>query len=291
MNASTNVVGRAGLGAAEPLAPRSRRRISPSLIAGVAILGVVLVAVIVGPMISPYDPTEPVLTETFAGPSMRHPLGTDNFGRDILTRILYGGRVDLMIAFLATSVTVVVGGILGAIAGFYGKWWDTIIMRIVDIAIAFPFLVLVIAIVAMLGPSQNNIFVAIWLVGWIAYARIVRGEILVVKRLEYVEAARVVGLTDRAIILRHIAPNVITPVVVFAMADMVLNILVAASLSFLGLGTQPPNPEWGLMIAEGRDFFLRSWQLTTIPGLAILVVGTGFSLLGDGLADLLRPAR
>src|SRR5690606_6938961 len=252
-------------------------------------VGPVLIGV--GPTGLPSDPTDPALTETLAGPSLRHPLGTDNFGRDILTRILYGGRVDLMIAFLATSVTVVVGSILGAIAGFYGKWWDTIIMRIVDIAIAFPFLVLVIAIVAMLGPSQNNIFVAIWLVGWIAYARIVRGEILVVKRLEYVEAARVVGLTDRAIILRHIVPNVITPVVVFAMADMVLNILVDASLSFLGLGTQPPNPEWGLMIAEGRDFFLRSWQLTTIPGLAILVVGTGFSLLGDGLADLLRPAR
>src|SRR5262249_48911523 len=144
------------------------------------------------------------------------------------------------------------------------------IMRAVDIAIAFPFLVLVIAIVSMLGPGQNNIFIAIWLVGWITYARIMRGEILVVKRLEYVEAARVIGHRDRGIIFRHILPNVITPLVVFSMADIVLNILVGSSLSFLGLGVQPPNPEWGLMIAEGRDFFLRAPQLTTLPGLAIL---------------------
>ncbi len=268
---------------------RQRRHITRPLIIGTTIIGIVLLLIIFGPIVSPYSPTATSLSETFAPPSLHHPLGTDNFGRDILTRILYGGRIDLLIAFLATSVTVVVGSLLGALAGFYGKWWDVIIMRAVDIAIAFPFLVLVIAIVAMLGPGQNNIFIAIWLVGWLTYARIVRGEILLVKRLEYVEAARVMGHSDWGIIIRHIMPNVITPVVVYSMADFVLNILVASSLSFLGLGVQPPNAEWGLMIAEGRDFFLRSWQLTTLPGIAILIVGTGFSLLGDGLADFLRP--
>ncbi len=268
---------------------KQRRHITKPLIIGATIIVVVLLMTLVGPIVSPYNPTATSLSETFAPPSLHHLLGTDNFGRDIFTRILYGGRIDLMIAFLATSVTVIVGSLLGALAGYYGKWWDVIVMRAVDIAIAFPFLVLVIAIVAMLGPGRNNIFIAIWLVGWLAYARIVRGEILLVKRLEYVEAARVMGLSDWGIIIRHIMPNVITPVLVYSMADFVLNILVASSLSFLGLGVQPPNAEWGLMIAEGRDFFLRSWQLTTLPGIAILIVGTGFSLLGDGLADFLRP--
>jgi peptide/nickel transport system permease protein len=156
---------------------------------------------------------------------------------------------------------------------------------------AFPFLILVIAIVAMLGPSERNIFIAIWLVGWVSYARIMRGEVLVIKRLEYVEAARVVGQSDWGILTRHIVPNAITPIIIFAMADIILNILVASSLSFLGLGVQPPRPEWGLMIAEGRDFFLRAPHLTTIPGLVILVTGIGFSLLGDGLAEYLRPRK
>lgn len=277
-----------GLGEETRSVERSRRPLPRSLIIGTSILAICIVAFIVGPMLSPYDPTEPDLANTFASPSLEHPLGTDNFGRDILTRILAGGRVDLYIAFLATSVTFVVGTILGSIAGYYGGWIDVVVMRTVDIAVAFPFLVLIIAIVAMLGPGRNNIFIAIWLVGWIAYARIVRGEVLVAKRLEYSEAAKVMGNSDFRIIARHLMPNVITAAVIFGMADMVLNILVAASLSFLGLGVQPPDPEWGLMIAEGRDFFLRSWQLTTLPGFAILIVGAGFSLVGDGLADYLR---
>ena len=151
-------------------------------------------------MVSPYDPTQPDLTDTFATSSWEHPLGTDNFGRDILTRILAGGRIDLFIAFMATSVTFVLGTILGSVAGYYGRWIDVIVMRSVDIAVAFPFLVLIIAIVAMLGPGRNNIFIAIWLVGWIAYARIVRGEILLAKQLEYSEAAKVMGNSDFRII-------------------------------------------------------------------------------------------
>src|SRR5690606_17623466 len=172
---------------------RSRKPIPTTLILGLAILGVCILAFIFGPMILPHDPVKPDLQNTFAPVSFDHLLGTDNFGRDILTRILVGGRVDLMIAFMATTVTFVAGTILGATAGYYGGWIDQVIMRIVDVAIALPFMVLIIGIIAMLGPSRNNIFIAIWLVGWIAYCRIVRGEVLVAKRLEYSEAARVTG--------------------------------------------------------------------------------------------------
>jgi peptide/nickel transport system permease protein len=262
------------------------------LIAGAVILGVVLLFVIITPLVSPYNTTKPNLTgETFASPSWSHPLGTDNFGRDIMTRIAEGGRTDLAIALFATVVTVIVGSIVGLTSGYFGGWADTILMRLVDIVFAFPFYVLVVSIIAILGASALNVFIAIWAVGWVAYARIVRGETLVARRLEYVEAARVIGLGHVRVLIRHVLPNVISQAIIFSMADAIGNIVLASSLSFLGLGVQPPSPEWGLMISEGRDFFLRDWQLTTIPGLAILVVGAGFSLLGDGLAEALRPRR
>jgi peptide/nickel transport system permease protein len=261
-------------------------------VAGAVILGLMLLAVIIIPFVSPYSPTAPDLAgETFAPSSWQHPLGTDNFGRDTLTRLAYGGRIDLTIAVFATLVTLIAGSIVGVMAGFYGGWLDSILMRVVDVAFAFPFIVLVIAIVAILGTGTLNVFIAIWAVGWVAYARIVRGETLVARRMEYVDAARVIGMSNPRVMVRHILPNVITVAIIYAMADAVLNILTAAGLSFLGLGVQPPNAEWGLMIAEGRDFFLRDWRLTTIPGFAILIVGAGFSLLGDGLADLLRPRK
>lgn len=273
-------------------AGKRKRRVNLSLAAGASIVAVVILLTIVVPIVSPYDTTDPDLSgQTFAPMSLKHPLGTDNFGRDTFTRIAAGGRTDLAIAVFATLVTVVVGATIGLVAGFFGGWLDTLLMRFVDVAFAFPFLVLVIGIIAILGSGTLNVFIAIWLVGWVAYARIVRGETLVARRLEYVEAARVVGLGNRRIIFRHILPNVISAAVIFAMADAVANILLASSLSFLGLGVQPPNPEWGLMIAEGRDFFLRDWRMTTFPGLAVLVVGAGFSLLGDGLADVMRPRR
>jgi peptide/nickel transport system permease protein len=271
---------------------RERKRLNPSLLAGVTILGIVLLTVIFVPILSPYSATEPDLTgETFADPSLKHPLGTDNFGRDTFTRIAQGGRIDLMIAVFATFVTVMVGTTVGLLSGFYGGVLDSFLMRVVDVAFAFPFIVLVIGIIAILGTGAINVFIAIWAVGWVAYARIVRGETMVSRRLEYVEAAQVIGMHNVRVMMRHILPNVITAAVIYSMADAVFNILTAAGLSFLGLGVQPPHPEWGLMIAESRDFFLRDWKLTTFPGLAILVVGAGFSLVGDGLADLLRPRK
>jgi peptide/nickel transport system permease protein len=269
---------------------RARSFVNPLLLLGIAVMVVLTAVLVIYPMISPYSPTDPNFLEpTFADPSWRHPLGTDNFGRDTLTRLAYGGRIDVVIALVATLVTLVVGGFLGLLTGYYGGWFDSILMRLVDFTLTMPYLVLVIAIVAILGPGTWNIVYAIWLVGWVAYARIVRAETLVASRLEYVDAARVVGMGELRVMLRHILPNVVSAAIVFAMADMVLNVLVASSLSFLGLGVQPPQPEWGLMVAEARDFFLRDWRLMTYPGLAVLILGAGLGLIGDGLAQALRP--
>jgi peptide/nickel transport system permease protein len=218
-----------------------------------------------------------------------HLLGTDQFGRDVLSRILYGGRIDLAIAFGATSVTLVSGTIIGLVAGYLGGRWDSVLMRIVDLFFAFPFLVLVIAIIAMLGPSIFNMFVAIWITSWVAYARIMRAQTVVAKRQQYVLAARALGYGRLRVMFRHILPNFASAVIVFSMVDAIGNIILAASLGFLGLGAQPPSPEWGTMISDGQNYILSAWWLATFPGLAIVFVGIAFSLIGDGLADLLRP--
>jgi peptide/nickel transport system permease protein len=278
----------------------SRRWLNPVLIAGLIVLGLMLIFVIVGPLVSPYSPTEPAFDQpTFASPSWAHPLGTDNFGRDNATRLAYGGRTDFVIAIVGTLVTVIVGLLVGLIAGFYGGWIDTLLMRLVDFTLALPYLVLVIGIIAvlgttptdvpLLGPLPVNVIFAIWLIGWVTYARLVRGEVLVAKNMEYVDAARVCGASTTRLILRHITPNVMAIVIIYAMADIVLNILLLSSLSFLGLGQQPPYPEWGLMVSEARDFFLRDWRLMTYPGIAVLITGAAFGLIGDGLTQALRP--
>jgi peptide/nickel transport system permease protein len=267
-----------------------RKWANPLIVTGSVLLAVIVLFCAIYPFFSPHDPTAPNFTQPpLAPPSTTHLLGTDNFGRDILTRLAYGGRVDLIVALIGTAGTVVVGGLLGLIAGYTGGWLDSLIMRLVDFTLTMPYLVLVIAIVAILGPGTQNIVYAIWLVGWVAYARIVRGETLVARRQEYVDAARVLGMEHSRIMLRHILPNVAAAALIYAMADMVLNILLASSLSFLGLGTRPPNPEWGLMVAEARDFFLRDWRLMTYPGLAVLITGAALGLIGDGLAQALRP--
>ena len=185
-------------------------------------------------------------------------------------------------------MTLIVGTLLGLITGYFGGLLDTVVMRIVDLTVAIPTLILVIAIVAILGTGTANIINAIWLVGWVAYARIVRSETIVAGRMEYVEAARVIGLSSFRNMWRHILPNVMVAAIIFAAADVVLNILLRSSLSFLGLGVQAPTPEWGLMVAEARDFFLRDWRLMTYPGLAVMLIGAAFGLLGDGLAQALR---
>ena len=269
---------------------RRRKFGNLTLYAGLVIIALVAAFCVVFPMLSSYDPIKPNFAAgAFRDPSWSHPLGTDNFGRDTLTRLALGGRIDLIIATSATLATVLIGGCIGLASGFFGGWLDTLLMRLVDVVLTMPYLVLVIAIVAVLGPGTINIFYAILLVGWVTYARLVRGETLLVRRLEYIEAARLVGMSNWRVIFRHILPNVVTTAIIYAMADIVLNILLASSLSFLGLGTQPPHPEWGLLVSEARDFFLKDWRLMTYPGIAIMITGAGFGLIGDGLAQALRP--
>lgn len=257
---------------------------------GLALLTVMTAACLAAALLTSYDPAYQDLLNQAAPPfSPGHILGTDApFGRDVLSRLLYGGRVDLLIGAGGTAVTLVVGAIIGMLAGYFGGRWDTVLMRVVDIFFAFPFFVLVLAIVAMLGPGLINFFVAIWLVGWVSYARIVRGEALVAKQQEYVLAARSLGYSNLRIMARHILPNVIAAAILFSMVDAIGNILLGAALGYLGLGVPAPQPEWGVMIADGQNYIVTAWWVPTIPGVAVVLVGVALSLIGDGLADLLR---
>jgi len=260
----------------------------PALLVGGGLLLAMVLASLLAGQISPYDPIAQNLSNTLQPPSPLHWFGTDNFGRDIFTRVLYAVQLDLQIGVLSVLFPMVVGLFLGSLAGYLGGWVETVVMRVVDVFTAFPFLVMVIAIIAILGPGLTSMYVALTLAGWSAYARIARGEILVIKKAEYVQAARALGFSNLRIMFRHILPNIVTPAIIFAMSDIVLVILSTTSLSFLGLGVQPPTPEWGSMIAEGRPFIMTAWWLVTLPGMAIVLVGLGLSLLGDGLADVLR---
>jgi peptide/nickel transport system permease protein len=267
-----------------------RRRLT--LIAGLVMLGIAILAVVLAPVLVSQSPTTIDALHVLAPPlTPGHLLGTDQYGRDILARILYGGRIDLAIAFGATSVTLVGGTFIGLVAGYLGGRVDSILMRLVDLFFAFPFLVLIIAIIAMLGPSIFNMFIAIWITSWVSYARIMRAQTVVAKKQQYVLAARALGYGPLRVMFRHILPNTASAVIIFSMVDAVGNIILAASLGFLGLGAQPPTPEWGAMISDGQNYILSSWWLATMPGLAVVFVGVAFSLIGDGLADLLRAGE
>lgn len=270
---------------------RRQRRGNPPLIAGAVIVIALLCVAFFAPLLAPDDPIKQNLGSILAGPSARHLLGTDQLGRDTLSRLIYGARVDLRVGFIAVAFPFVGGTILGSIAGYFGGWVDTAVMRLVDVVVAFPFYVLIIALVFVLGPGERSIYIAITVVGWVSYARIVRGEILIAKRQDYVVAAQSAGLSSSRIITVHILPNVITQAIVFAMSDVVQDILAVVTLGYLGLGIAPPTADWGGMISQGQQFLTNHWQLSTIPGLAVVVTGLGLSLVGDGLADLLRPAR
>ncbi len=265
-----------------------RRRVPPSLIAGAIILGVIVGGAILAPVITFHSPYQQDLSNILAGPGAQHWLGTDQLGRDVWSRLVYGARTDLTVAFLAVLTPFVLGSVLGVLAGYFGRWTDGTIMRTADVVVAFPFYVLVILLVFLLGPGVRSILIAITVVSWVSYARIVRGATLVARHQEYVLAARVGGLSERRIIFRHIVPNVITQAIVFGMSDIVLDILAIVTLGYLGLGIPPPTPDWGEMMASGQEFLTTHWQLSTIPGIAVVITGLGLSLLGDGLADLLR---
>ena len=273
--------------------PRRVRRWykQPALAAGVILLVLIVAAALAAPLLSSYNPITQNLNATLLGPSAHHLLGTDNLGRDVFARLLYGLRNDLRIAFLAVVSPFLIGVVLGSISGYFGGWVDAVIMRLVDIVVAFPFYVLIIALVFVLGPGQRSIYIAITLVGWVSYARIIRGEILVAKRQDYVLAAQSGGLSAVRIMAKHLVPNVISQAIIYAMSDIVQDILAIVALGYLGLGIPPPTPDLGSMINDGQNFLTTHWQLTTFPGLAVVIVGLSLSLIGDGLADIIRPGQ
>jgi peptide/nickel transport system permease protein len=262
---------------------------TPSFVAGLVILGVLIGLAVFAPLVTSHPPNEQNLRNVLQGPSSEHWLGTDQLGRDLWSRLVYAGRTDLKIGFLAVLLPFCIGTVVGSLAGYYGRWIDTIALFFVNVVVAFPFFVLLTALLVALGPNERNIYIAITLVGWVSYCRIIRAEILVAKRQEYVLAAQAAGLGDVRIIARHILPNVITQSIVFAMSDIVLVLAAIVTLGYIGIGVQPPTPDWGTMVADGQNFLTTKWQLSTIPGLAVVVTGLGLSLLGDGIADLLRP--
>lgn len=263
-------------------------RLPSSLVAGGTMLLLLGGAALLAPLVTSYDPNAQNFDALLQAPSSAHPFGTDNFGRDVLTRVLYGAGIDLRIGVLAVIFPFLFGSLAGAVAGYSGGWVDAVVMRTVDVITAVPFLVLVIAVVAFLGPGEVNIFLAIGGVGWVTYSRLVRSEVLREKQLEYVAAARALGFRRSRIIVGHILLNAIPSAVIFAASDVVLIILTTAALGFLGLGIRPPAPEWGMMIAEGREFLSGGWWVATMPGFACMYTGLAFILLGDGVADLLR---
>jgi peptide/nickel transport system permease protein len=263
-----------------------------------AILGLALILLLTGtallaPALAPYDPdaqTDIVATR-YQAPSVSHPMGTDRFGRDIFSRVLYGARISLSIGLLAILIAITLGTAIGAIAGFFGGPLDAVLMRGVDLLLSFPRLVLLVVLVALFEPSIVLVTLVLGLTGWMGVSRIVRGQVLTVREMEFVTAARVLGFGRARILARHVLPNVLTPVIVAATLGIGNTILAEAALSFLGLGVQPPTASWGNMVASGRDAMLDAWWITTFPGLAIVFTVMAFNLVGDGLRDALDPRR
>jgi peptide/nickel transport system permease protein len=266
-----------------------RARRSPTLIIGATITLCLVMVAVLAPLISPYQPDHQDLYNILSGISSKHLLGTDELGQDELSRLIWAARTDLRVGILAVIFPFCFGTIMGTLAGYRGGWLDTLVMRAVDVLIAFPFYVLVIGLIFVVGTGITGIYVAFAVVDWVVYARAVRSTTLVVRESDYVAAARTGGLPDWRILWRHVLPNTITQAVVYLTNDVVLVIVAVVTLGYLGLGVQPPTPDWGTMISSGQEFLTTHWALSTLPGIAVLITGMGFSLLGDGLADVLRP--
>lgn len=261
----------------------------PGFLVGCFILLSSIIIAFFPSVFAPFEPNAFNYSALKQPPSPDHWFGTDNLGRDTFSRVVWAYSVNMQMAFIATIFALVIGVTVGALVGYYGGLADAIFGRCVDAIITFPFLVLVIAVVAVLGPGLTNMYIAITLVGWVYYARLMRAEIMGQLGNDYAAAGKVMGYSDRRIIFRHLLPNAITPVIVYWMTDMALAILLGSSLGYLGLGAQPPTAEWGVLIAEGRNFITTAWWLSLMPGIAIVLTGLGFSLVGDGIADLMRP--
>ncbi len=260
-----------------------------SAVAGGVVLALLVLLAIAAPLISSYDPTAPALRTRLQPPSASHWFGTDEFGRDILTRVFYGARISLPVGLIALAIGVVLGTIIGLMAGFYGKWVDAILMWAVDVQLAFPGLLLALLVVAVLGVDLRNVMIAVGVSMVPRFARLVRGTVLSARENLYVDAARTVGVPEYRILVQHVLPNIISPVIVLATLSLGATILTAAGLSFVGLGAKPPSPEWGAMIAEGRQFLQHQWWIGTFPGIAILLTVLAVNLIGDGLRDALDP--
>lgn len=275
------------IAAARPV-PVRRRAVPATLLGGGFILLALLVCGLVPDLVAPYPPNTFDFRALLQPPSWAHPFGTDNFGRDILSRTIWAARIDLQIALFATLFPAVFGTFVGAVLGYAGGWADAVFRRIMDIFVTIPFLVLVIAIIAVLGPGLLNMYVAVSAVNWILYARLMRAEVMTQARRDYAAAGRVMGFSPARIVFGHLLPNALAPVLVYWATDGALAILLGSSLGYLGLGAQPPTAEWGVLIADGKNFMTQAWWMSIFPGIAIVVAGTGFSLLGDGLASVLR---
>jgi peptide/nickel transport system permease protein len=262
-----------------------------ALVAGSASLLAMVLIAIVPQAFAPFDPIAMDYNAIMQPPSAAHWFGTDNFGRDMFSRVIWATRVDMQIAIVSTLFPIIFGTIVGILTGYYGGWLDAIFGRVVDLTVTFPFFVIVIAIVAVLGPGLLNMYIAIAVINWVFYARLIRAEIRVQKQTDYAAAARVLGYSELRLVLRHLLPNAISPVLVYWVTDMALSILLGSSLGYLGLGAQPPTAEWGVLIADGKNFMNTGWWMSVFPGIAIVIAGVSFSMFGDGLADLFRRRR
>jgi peptide/nickel transport system permease protein len=262
---------------------------------GLLVVLAVMLAAVFAPLVSPFDPLEQDIGQRLREPGWQdeqgrvHPLGTDHLGRDILARIIFGSRIALVVGLAAVAISGVIGMLIGLVAGYFGGRMDDFLMRLADIQLAFPFILLAIAVIGVLGPSLRNIIIVIGVSSWVVYARVVRGEVLSIREREYVHAAVALGSRHWRVLLSHVLPNTFTPWLVVATLDMARVIVIESALSFLGLGVQPPTPTWGGMLADGRVYLSTAWWLATFPGLAILVTVLGINLFGDGLRDTLDP--
>ncbi|MFD1173741.1 nickel transporter permease [Oceanobacillus picturae] len=262
---------------------------SKTALIGVIIIVLLVLTAILAPVIATHSPTAQDIVNRYQAPSSDHLLGTDELGRDIFSRIVYGTRISIQIGVIAVGISLAIGVLLGGIAGYYGRWIDQIVMRFIDIMMAFPSILMAIALVAVLGPSLQNAMIAVGIVGIPQFARIVRSAVLSIKENEYIEAAKSIGAKHGRILIQHVLPNCVAPIIVQATLGVGTAILDAAGLSFLGLGAQPPTPEWGAMLSDGRAAIQNAPWVVAFPGLAIFFVVLGFNLFGDGLRDALDP--
>lgn len=273
----------------EPRRARRRLSLNRSGALGLIVVALVVGAAVLAPVITPYGPADSDLVKTLQPPSREHWMGTDQLGRDLFTRILYGARVSLTIGLVTVGISGVIGLAVGLISGYLGGLTDVVLMRLVDVQLSFPFILLALVVNAILGIGLQNIILTLIITGWVVYARLVRGEVLALKTLDYVEAARALGAQQMRIVVRHLLPNLWTPIIILSSLQVAQFIVAEAAISFLGFGVQPPMASWGNMLNEGKTYIYNAWWMTTFPGVALVLTALGVNLVGDWLRDTLDP--